>query len=153
MHMADALLSPTVGGAFWAATIATIMYAARKLKDKMDEKIIPLMGVLGAFIFAGQMINFTIPGTGSSGHIGGGMLLAVILGPYAGFLVMASVLTIQALFFPLYCTYLCTLVRDDVPPAFRGWRTHSPFMECSGGGCTFVGCQTADDFPHYESWI
>jgi cobalt/nickel transport system permease protein len=61
--------------------------------------MIPLMGVLGAFIFAGQMINFTIPGTGSSGHIGGGMLLTILLGPYAAFLVIASVLIVQALFF------------------------------------------------------
>ena len=57
------------------------------------------MGVLGAFIFAAQMINFTIPGTGSSGHLGGGMILAILLGPHAAFLVMASVLTVQALFF------------------------------------------------------
>jgi cobalt/nickel transport system permease protein len=82
MHMADALLSPAVGGAMWAGTLGTIVYSAKKLKEKMDEKMIPLMGVLGAFIFAGQMINFTIPGTGSSGHIGGGMLLAILLGPY-----------------------------------------------------------------------
>jgi cobalt/nickel transport system permease protein len=57
------------------------------------------MGILAAFIFAAQMINFTIPGTGSSGHLGGGMLLAILLGPHAGFLAMASVLTVQALFF------------------------------------------------------
>jgi cobalt/nickel transport system permease protein len=57
------------------------------------------MGVLGAFIFAAQMINFTIPGTGSSGHLGGGMILAILLGPAAGFLTLASVLTVQALFF------------------------------------------------------
>lgn len=57
------------------------------------------MGVMGAFVFASQMINFTIPATGSSGHIGGGMLLAAILGPYAAFLAMASILTVQALFF------------------------------------------------------
>ncbi|MBM4128608.1 MAG: cobalamin biosynthesis protein CbiM [Nitrospira sp.] len=99
MHMADALLSPAVGGTFWAGTLAAIAYAAKKLREKMDERLIPLMGVLGAFIFAGQMINFTIPGTGSSGHLGGGMLLAILLGPYAAFLVMSSVLIIQALFF------------------------------------------------------
>ena len=58
-----------------------------------------LMGVIGAFVFAAQMINFSIPGTGSSGHIGGGILLAILLGPYAGFLTMASILLIQALFF------------------------------------------------------
>lgn len=99
MHMADALLSPAVGGTLWAGALASIIYAARKLRDNMDERIIPLMGILGAFIFAGQMINFTIPGTGSSGHIGGGMLLAILLGPYGAFLVIASVLTIQSLFF------------------------------------------------------
>jgi cobalt/nickel transport system permease protein len=99
MHMADALLSPAVGGAFLAGTIGTIGYASRKLKDHLDDRMIPLMGVLGAFIFASQMVNFTIPGTGSSGHIGGGMILAILLGPHAAFLVMASVLTVQALFF------------------------------------------------------
>jgi cobalt/nickel transport system permease protein len=97
--MADALLSAPVGAAFWAGTLGTLTYCARKLRENIDEKIIPLMGVLGAFIFAAQMINFTIPGTGSSGHLGGGMILAIILGPYAAFLVMASVLTIQAFFF------------------------------------------------------
>ncbi len=99
MHMADALLSPAVGGAVWAGTIGTIGYASRKLTAQLDDRKIPLMGVVGAFIFASQMINFTIPGTGSSGHIGGGMILAVLLGPHAAFLVMASVLTVQALFF------------------------------------------------------
>jgi cobalt/nickel transport system permease protein len=65
----------------------------------LDEKKVPLMGVLGAFVFAGQMINFTIPGTGSSGHIGGGILLAAALGPFPALLVLASVLLIQCLFF------------------------------------------------------
>jgi len=97
--MADALLSPAVGATFWTGTIGTIVYASRKLKRHLDDRKIPLMGVLGAFIFASQMINFTIPGTGSSGHLGGGMILAVLLGPHAAFLVMASVLTVQALFF------------------------------------------------------
>jgi cobalt/nickel transport system permease protein len=97
--MADALLSPAVGATFWAGTLGAIAYCSKKLKENPDEKLIPLMGVLGAFIFAAQMINFAIPGTGSSGHIGGGMILAVILGPYAAFIVMASVLTVQALFF------------------------------------------------------
>lgn len=99
MHMADALLSPAVGGVMWAATAVTVGYSSVKVKKEIDTKKIPLMGVLGAFIFAAQMINFTIPGTGSSGHIGGGMILAILLGPYAGFLTIASVLIIQALFF------------------------------------------------------
>jgi cobalt/nickel transport system permease protein len=99
MHMADALLSPAVGATFWAGTLAAIAYASKKLKENIDDKMIPLMGVLGAFIFAAQMINFTIPGTGSSGHLGGGMILAIILGPSAAFLAIASVLTVQGLFF------------------------------------------------------
>lgn len=99
MHMADALLSPAVGGGMWVATAATIAYSSRRLKRDFDDSKIPLMGVLAAFIFAAQMINFTIPGTGSSGHLGGGLILAILLGPYAGFLAMASVLTVQALFF------------------------------------------------------
>lgn len=99
MHMADALLSPAVGATLWAGTIAAGGYASKKLRERIDERLIPLMGVLGAFIFAAQLINFTIPGTGSSGHLGGGMILAILLGPHAAFLVMASVLTVQALFF------------------------------------------------------
>lgn len=97
--MADALISPTVGGVAWAATAGLIAYSSKKVKEELDDHKVPLMGVLGAFIFAAQMINFTIPATGSSGHLGGGMILAILLGPYAAFLVMASVLTVQALFF------------------------------------------------------
>jgi len=99
MHMADALISPAVGGTLWAATAGLIGYSSRKVKQDMDDRRIPLMGVLGAFIFAAQMINFTIPGTGSSGHLGGGLILAILLGPAAAFLTLASVLTVQALFF------------------------------------------------------
>ena len=99
MHMADALLSPAVGGVMWAATGATVAYSARKVREDLDESKIPLMGVAGAFVFAAQMLNFTIPGTGSSGHLGGALLLAILLGPEAAFLVMASILAVQALFF------------------------------------------------------
>jgi len=99
MHMADALISPAVGGTMLAASAGAAAYSIKKIQDDMDEKKIPLMGVMGAFVFAAQMINFTIPGTGSSGHLGGGIMLAILLGPYAGFLTMASILLIQALFF------------------------------------------------------
>jgi len=99
MHMADALLSPAVGGTMWAATAGLAAYCSKKVGQEIDDSKVPLMGVLGAFIFASQMINFTIPATGSSGHLGGGLILAVLLGPYAAFLVMASVLTVQSLFF------------------------------------------------------
>ncbi len=99
MHMADALISPAVGGTMWAVSAGLIGYCSRKVKEELDERKVPLMGVLGAFIFASQMINFTIPATGSSGHLGGGLILAILLGPHAAFLVISSVLVIQALFF------------------------------------------------------
>jgi cobalt/nickel transport system permease protein len=97
--MADALISPVVGGAFWIAGGALIGYSAKKITEEKDNSKTPLMGVLGAFVFAAQMINFSIPGTGSSGHIGGGLLLAALLGPYRAFITLASILTIQCLFF------------------------------------------------------
>lgn len=83
----------------WGASASAIAYCSTKVKGEMDSRTVPLMGVLGAFIFAAQMINFTIPATGSSGHLGGGLLLAVLLGPHAALLTIASVLFIQALFF------------------------------------------------------
>lgn len=99
MHMADALLSPAVGLALWAVSAGSLAYCSRRVSEQFDERKVPLMGVLGAFLFAAQMINFSIPGTGSSGHLGGGLLLAILLGPHAALLTLASVLLVQALFF------------------------------------------------------
>lgn len=99
MHMADALLSPVVGGCFWVVSGALIGYSAKKIAQEKDISKTPLMGVMGAFIFAAQMINFTIPATGSSGHLGGGLLLAILLGPYRAFITLASILVIQCLIF------------------------------------------------------
>jgi len=99
MHMADALLSPSVGATFWIASGAALAWSASHVKRNDRSDLVPLMGVLGAFVFAAMMINFTIPGTGSSGHLGGGLLLSILLGPHAALIVMASVLMVQALFF------------------------------------------------------
>jgi len=98
MHMSDALITPVVGGVMLISSIGVGKYSLDKMKEDITSKI-PLMAIMGAFIFAFQMINFTIPGTGSSGHIGGGLLLSIVLGPYAAFLTLAIVLLIQALFF------------------------------------------------------
>jgi len=98
MHMGDGLISPVVGGAMLVVAAGAAVYSIRKVKD-MEESKLPLMGVMSAFVFSAQMINFTIPGTGSSGHLGGGLILAALLGPYAGYLSMAAILLIQALFF------------------------------------------------------
>ena len=99
MHMADALLAPAVAATMYAASAVTVGASVKTLKK--DEKLekLPTMAVASALVFAGQMINYTIPGTGSSGHLCGGMMLSALLGPQAGFLSMVVILTIQCLFF------------------------------------------------------
>ncbi len=99
MHMADALVSPAVAGVAGIGAASLIAVAARKVKEIRRDDIVPLMGVMGAFVFAAQMINFSIPGTGSSGHIVGGVLLAAVMGPWAAFLTLCSVLIVQCLVF------------------------------------------------------
>ena len=99
MHMADALIAPAVAATMYVSSGIATGVSVRNVKLENDAKKIPVMGVMGAFVFATQMINFTIPGTGSSGHLCGGMLLSALLGPSAGFLSMIGVLLVQCLLF------------------------------------------------------
>ena len=99
MHMADALVAPAVAGTMYACSTAVAAYSVRKVRLESDPRKVPLMGIMGAFVFAAQMINFTIPGTGSSGHLCGGLLLSALLGPSAVFFTMIGVLLIQGLLF------------------------------------------------------
>ncbi len=99
MHMADALVAPAVAGAMYVCSTGACAQSIKNVRLENDPRKIPTMGVMGAFVFATQMINFTIPGTGSSGHLCGGMLLTAMLGPSAGFLTMIGVLFIQCLLF------------------------------------------------------
>ena len=99
MHMADALLAPAAAATMYAASAITAGVSIHQLKKDDEPQKLPVMAVTSALVFAGQMINYTIPGTGSSGHICGGMLLSALLGPQAGFLSMIVILTIQCLFF------------------------------------------------------
>lgn len=99
MHMADALLAPAVAGTMYLLSGATTGVSIHKLTGDENTAKLPTMAVSAALVFAGQMINYTIPGTGSSGHMCGGMILSALLGPYAGFLSMVVILAIQCLFF------------------------------------------------------
>ena len=99
MHMADALLAPTVAAAMYVASGTAAGVSVHKLRKDDETQKLPVMAVTAALVFAGQMINYTIPGTGSSGHMCGGMLLTGLLGPQAGFLSMIVILAIQCLFF------------------------------------------------------
>lgn len=137
MHMADALISPAVGGTMWAASAGLVAWCARKVKAAGDDRLVPTMGVMGAFVFTAQMINFSIPVTGSSGHLGGGLMLAILLGPPAAFLVMASVLTVQALFFADggLLALGCNMVNLGFFPAFVAYPlVYRPMAGGAGGG-------------------
>ncbi len=97
--MADALLAPAVAATMYVASGTAAGISIHKLKKEDDPAKLPTMAVTAALVFAGQMINYTIPGTGSSGHMCGGMMLSALLGPQAGFLSMIVILAIQCLFF------------------------------------------------------
>lgn len=98
MHIPDGFLNIPTWGSFWAISVGTIGYALRKLKAILKEKMVPLMGISSAFIFAAQMLNFPITG-GTSGHLIGGVLAAVLLGPWGGIIVISAVLIVQCLIF------------------------------------------------------
>jgi len=98
LHIPDGFLSLTVALIFWLVAIIFIAVAVRQTDNRLGDYQIPLMGVMAAFVFAGQMINFPVAG-GTSGHFLGGTLVAIVLGPWAGILVMTSVIGLQALLF------------------------------------------------------
>lgn len=98
LHIPDGFLNLPVALFCWVVTIGLIWVAVRRTQEGLGERQIPLMGVMAAFIFAAQMINFPVAG-GTSGHLLGGALAAIALGPWAGMLVMASVIGVQALLF------------------------------------------------------
>jgi cobalt/nickel transport system permease protein len=98
MHAPDRFITVPVSAVFWFVTAAVLAYAIRQANRTLDERSVPLMGVMAAFIFAAQMFNFQVAG-GTSGHLLGGVLAAVLLGPWVGTLVMACVIAVQALVF------------------------------------------------------
>jgi len=98
LHTPDGFLSVGVSLVFWLIAIGFVGLAIRRTQGQLGERQVPLMGVMAAFIFAAQMINFPVAG-GTSGHLLGGALAAIVLGPWAGILVMTTVIAVQALVF------------------------------------------------------
>ncbi len=98
MHIPDGYLSPPVWAALDVAAIGVVAYSARAVKKRLGDEHIPALAVLGAFIFAAQMVQFPVAG-GTSGHFMGGALAAILLGPRAAMLVMAVVVALQCLLF------------------------------------------------------
>jgi cobalt/nickel transport system permease protein len=98
LHIPDGFLTPPVAFVFLGIGVAMVALAARRAGDNLGERQIPLMGIMAAFIFAAQMINFPVAG-GTSGHLLGGALAAVVLGPWSAMLVMTAVIVLQGLLF------------------------------------------------------
>ncbi|MBD3265531.1 cobalamin biosynthesis protein CbiM [bacterium] len=98
MHIPDGFLSPPVWGACAVLAAGSVAIAAKKSQEQFDEKTVPLTGVVCAFVFAAQMINFPVL-AGTSGHLLGGVLAAVLLGPWVGSLVLSLVLIVQCFIF------------------------------------------------------
>src|SRR5437879_1763136 len=98
MHIPDGFLSPPVWGTLDVLAIPAVGLVAKRAEGLQDDRRLPLLGVMGAFVFAAQMINFPV-GLGTSGHLVGGTLLAIVLGPAPASIVMTAILAIQALVF------------------------------------------------------
>jgi len=98
MHIPDGFLSTLVSIVLWVISAGVVAYALRRVGKDLGERQVPLMGVLAAAIFAGQMLNFSITG-GTSGHLLGAALATILLGPWAAVIVLTSVVSIQALIF------------------------------------------------------
>jgi len=98
MHIPDGFLSLNTWLPAWVISVGVISYSIRKASQQLKERVVPLMGVMSAFIFAAQMLNFPIAG-GTSGHLLGGVLATVLLGPFAGAIVISVVLIAQCFIF------------------------------------------------------
>ena len=98
MHIPDAILDPRVAMATSVLGAAGLFHALRVVERQLKERTTSLMGMMAAFVFAAQMVNFPV-GPGVSGHLLGGVLAAVVLGPWAGAVVIGAVLIVQCFLF------------------------------------------------------
>lgn len=147
MHIPDGFLSAPVAIAWWVITVIIIGFAVRQIGDSLNERQIPLMGVMAAFIFAAQMLNFPVLG-GTSGHLLGGALAALLLGPWAGILVMSCVIALQALLFQDggLLALGANIFNMGIATALVGYYVGTPVLRAFGGkrwGFVVVGFVTA----------
>ncbi|MFW6183660.1 MAG: energy-coupling factor ABC transporter permease, partial [Chloroflexota bacterium] len=98
LHIPDGFLVTAISALTWLLSAIAVYIAVRRSQEQFDERLIPFAGIMAAFIFAGQMINFPVAG-GTSGHLVGAALAAIVLGPWLGILVMTAVISLQALLF------------------------------------------------------
>lgn len=135
MHIPDGFMTNRIALPLDVISCATILYAARRVKLDFSGQVVPIMGVLAAFVFAAQMLNFPILG-GTSGHLIGGSLLAILLGPMAGFLTMATVVLAQALFLQDggLIALGANIFNICAIPCFSGYAVFKLLKRSAGGG-------------------
>jgi len=127
MHMANELLSLPVAAVTLLGAAAAVAVAARWSAKSLGTDRMPLMGVMGAFVFAAQMVNFSLPlMPGTSGHLGGGVLLAILLGPAAAIVTMTAILIVQCLLFQDggLLALGCNIINMGIVPCLLGWAVY-----------------------------
>jgi cobalt/nickel transport system permease protein len=149
MHMANELLDLPTSALTLALGAAAVGLAIHRLRGQLPPEKLPLLGVLGAFVFAAQMINFSLPLLpGTSAHLGGAVLLAILLGPSAAIVVMTAVLMVQCLLFQDggLLALGCNIINMGVVPALAGGWIYRRLLgrpESAGGTRRYLACWAA----------
>jgi cobalt/nickel transport system permease protein len=135
LHIPDGFLSLSVALFGWVLALGFILIAIRQTRNQLGERQVPIMGVLAAFIFAAQAINFPVAG-GTSGHLLGGALAAIVVGPWAATLIMAAVIAVQGLLFQDGGLLVMgwNIVNMGVITAFGGFAAYSLLRRIAGNG-------------------
>lgn len=130
MHAPDGFLTAGTAVATGAISVGTVSIALRQAKEQMSEKMVPLAGITAAFVFAAQMFNFPVA-AGTTGHLLGGALAAILLGPHIGALVVAVVVVVQALAFADggLTALGYNVLNMAVIPAYGGFAVYSGFRK------------------------
>ena len=137
LHAPDGFFSLPISAAGYALAAAAVGFAIYRANRSLNERIVPMMGVMAAFIFAAQMLNFPVAG-GTSGHLIGGALAAIILGPWAAILVMTAVVGLQALLFQDGGLLVMgvNLLNMSIVSVLAGYGTYWVSQRLGGGGYT-----------------
>jgi cobalt/nickel transport system permease protein len=135
LHIPDGFLSTPVALVGWVLAVLVIGYALAQTREQLRERQIPLMGVLAAFIFAAQAINVPVGG-GTSGHLLGGALAAILLGPWAAVLIMTCVVSVQALIFQDGGIFVLgfNIINMGVLTSFTGYFVYQALRRALGEG-------------------
>ncbi|MCB0968528.1 MAG: energy-coupling factor ABC transporter permease [Ilumatobacter sp.] len=128
MHAPDGFLEPTVAAVTAMISVVVLAVSLRAARDELGDRQVPLAGITAAFVFAAQMFNFPVA-SGTSGHLLGGALAAILLGPYVGTVVVSVVVVVQALLFADggITALGYNVLNMAIVPAFGGWALYRLF--------------------------